>query len=116
MTYRAAVWHSSKRARIKGLGPAAKLITLQNKCLRSITGAYRNTNTKVLEAESGETPLDIHLNQAVLRARDVQRCGEVICLARGKIRSRLRGKRGRRSQRKDTPRSVRDAGAKDIMD
>lgn len=59
MTYGAVVWHSPKGTRTKGLGPAAKLTTLQNKSLRSITGAYRATNVKVLEAESGLIPLDI---------------------------------------------------------
>ena len=39
-----------------------------------------------LEAESGVVPLDIHLDQAVMRARDVPRCKEVIELAIAKIR------------------------------
>lgn len=53
MTKGTALWHSPKGTRTKGLGTAAKLATLQNKCLRSTTGAYRATNIKVLEAESG---------------------------------------------------------------
>lgn len=44
----------------KDLGPAAKLIPLQNKCQRSITGAYRATSVKVLKAESGVIPLDTY--------------------------------------------------------
>ena len=60
MTYGASVWHSPKETEAKGLGPAAKLITLENKCLRSITGAYKATNIKALEAEAGVMPLDMY--------------------------------------------------------
>ena len=42
MTYGATVWHSPSSP------PAAKLATLQNKCLRAITGAYRATKIKSL--------------------------------------------------------------------
>lgn len=44
------------------------------------TGAYKATDIKVLEAKSGVTPLDIHLDQAVLRARDAPRSNEVMRL------------------------------------
>ena len=116
MSYGAAVWHVPKGIKTKGLGRAAKLTVLQNKCLRSITGAYTATNVKVLEAEAGVIPVDIHLDQAVLRARDVQRCREVIWQAKEKIRRRLRGKRGRRSQPGDIPMLIKDAWAKEIME
>lgn len=76
MTYRAAVWHSPKETRTKGLGPVAKFTTLQNKCLRTITGAYRVTNIKVLEVEAGVVLLEIHLDRRVLRSGGVPRCGE----------------------------------------
>ena len=101
---------------MKGPGPAVKLTTLQNKCLQLITGAYKATNIKVLEAEAGVIPLDIHLDQVVLRAKDNQRCKEVICQAKEKICRKLRGKRGRRSQPRDTPMVIKDAWAKSIME
>ena len=44
MTYGAVVWHLPKGSKIKSPEPAAKLTTLQNKCLRSITEAYKATN------------------------------------------------------------------------
>ena len=116
MTYGAVVWHLPKRLKIKGPGPAAKLTTLQNKCLRSITGAYKATNIQVLEAETGVIPLDIHLDQAVLRAKDTQRCKEVICQAKEKVRRKLRGKRERKSRPGDTPMRIKEAWAKDIME
>ena len=81
-----------------------------------ITGAYKATNIKILEAEAGVIPLDIHLDQMVLRARDNQRCKEVICQAKEKIRRKLRGKRGRKSQPRDTPMGIKDAWAKSIME
>ena len=118
MTYKAVVWHSPKRSKIKGLGPAAKLTTLQNKCLQSITGAYKATNTQVLEAEAGVIPLDIYLDQAVLKAKnpDAWRCKEVICQAKEKVRHRLRDKRGKKSQPEDTLMLIKKAWAKNIME
>lgn len=112
MVYGAAVWHSPKGTQPKGLGPATKL----NTCLRSTTGAYKATSTKVLlaeaEAEAGVLLLDIYLDQSVLRARDAPRCQEVMISAKSEIHRRLKGKRGRRSQPGDTPMSVKDAWAK----
>ena len=37
------------------------LQTVQNKCLRTITGAYKTTNVRVLEHEASVAPLDLHL-------------------------------------------------------
>ena len=61
-------------------------------------------------------PLHIHLDQAVLRARDVRRCKDIICQAKEKIRRRLRGKRGRRSRPGDIPILIKETWAKDIME
>ena len=67
MTYRASIWHTlSEPKKRKSAGPIAKLIMLQNRCLRSITGAYKATNIRVLEAETGVIPLDLYLDQIVL--------------------------------------------------
>ena len=66
--------------------------------MQSITGAYKATNIQVLEAEVGVIPLDIHLNQAILRAEDAQRCKKVIYQTKEKVRCKLRGKRGRKSR------------------
>lgn len=71
MTYGAPAWHLSKEpSGEKSVGPVAQLATLQNKCLKAITGAYKATHSKVLGAESGVIPLDIYLDQVVLRSRD----------------------------------------------
>jgi hypothetical protein len=37
------------------------LQTVQNKCLRTITGAYKTTNIQVLEHEASVPPLNLHL-------------------------------------------------------
>ena len=42
---------------------------MQEKCLRSIIGAYKATNTRVLEAEAGVMALDAYLDQTVLQSR-----------------------------------------------
>jgi hypothetical protein len=47
---------------------------VQNKCLRTITGAYKTTNVQVLEYEAIVAPLDLHLEMLainqVLRTED----------------------------------------------
>lgn len=45
----------------KSVGPIAKLVTMQNKYLRSITGAYQAINPTVLEVKARVTLLDLHL-------------------------------------------------------
>lgn len=61
---------------------------IDNKCIKA-------TSIKVLEAESGAIALDIHLDQVVKRSRETRRCSEVISSVQAKIRSNLRGKRGK---------------------
>ena len=115
MIYGATVWHSPKTSE-KCTGPIAKLATLQNKCLRSITGAYKATNIEVLEAELGVVPFNIHLDQIVLKSRDNSKCVEVIRSAKTRIHKKLGGKRGRERQLGATPMSIKDRWAKESMD
>lgn len=110
MTYGAPISHTPKEPNRKSVGPIAKLVTLQNKCLRSITGAYKATNTKVLEAESGVVQLDLHLNQADLRSRNTPQRREVVKLAKARIRQKLQGKRGRKYRSGATPMVIKDIG------
>lgn len=60
--------------------------SLQNKCLRSIAGAYKAKNISVLEAESRVIPQNIHLDQAVLRSRYAPGCSTAIRLTKAEIR------------------------------
>lgn len=116
MTYGASVWHSPKDTRTRGLGPATKLLPLQNKCLRAITGTYKATNTKVLETESGIIPLDISLDQLTVKSRDNPRCSEIIKLQKAKIHRRLSNRRGRKRRSRATPMIIKDTWTKGIMD
>jgi hypothetical protein len=47
---------------------------VQNKCLRTITGAFKTTNAQVLEHEASVAPLDLYLETLatnhVLRTED----------------------------------------------
>jgi hypothetical protein len=61
IAYAAPIWHeptSTSRAK----GPAAKLATTQNKCLRIIVGAYKATLVRALETETFTPPLDLYLD------------------------------------------------------
>lgn len=74
---------------IKSSKSADKLGILQNKCLQAITGAYKATSIKMLEAESGIIPLDVYLDQMVLKSRNNPRCEEVLDHAKESIRRKL---------------------------
>ena len=101
-----------KDTRIKRLGPAVKLNTLQNKCFRSSTGAYEATNEIFLKAEAGVMPLDTYLDQTVLQSRNVPRCAEVTSRAKETIRRKICSKRGRRRQAETTPMDQKGMGQK----
>lgn len=58
--------------------------------------SIQSYSIKVLEAESRVVPIYIHLDQAVLRARDAPRCNEVRRLPKAGIRRKLCEKRGRK--------------------
>ena len=83
---------------------------IQNKCLRSITRAYKATNIKVLEAELGVVSFDIHLDQIVLKSRDNPKCVEVIRSAKVRIRKKLCGKKGKNARLELPPCQSRTGG------
>lgn len=95
MTYGLTVWHTPKDA--KKSTSADKLAILQNKCLRSIAGAFKATPIPVLEAETYIAPFDIHLDQLQANARYRLRVGgqsKFIAKTCKTIASKLRGKTG----------------------
>ena len=117
MIYGASIWHMpSEPNERKGAGLITKLITLQNKCLRSITRAYKATNIRILEAEAGVIPLDLHLDQIVLQSRDTPKCGKIVELTKARIRRKLKGKRGRKRQSGVTSMSTKDKWIKVKME
>jgi hypothetical protein len=61
LAYGCPVWFSLGDERANRNRLIYLLQTVQNKCLRTITGAYKTTNVQVLEHEASVPPLDLHL-------------------------------------------------------
>ena len=61
LAYGCPVWFSLGDERANRNKLIYPLQTVQNKCLRTITGAYKTTNVQVLEHEASVPPLDLHL-------------------------------------------------------
>ena len=62
---------------------------------------YKAANTRVLEAESGETPLDIHLDQTVLKSRERYECSEVINLSQNQNKVKNAVQKGKKVHAKN---------------
>ena len=69
MTYGSAVWHAPPE--LKGLPRVVenKLSVIQNRCLRIVSGAYKATPIKALEAETVVAPIALHLQQLQAKLR-----------------------------------------------
>lgn len=100
--YGATVWHERKQD--KRSMPAwmeETLSRIQNKCLRTISGAYKATPITELERETRIAPLSLHLDKLQANARfRLHKSGRraQINEAIKKIQRKLKGKRGRRRQ------------------
>lgn len=57
MTYAAAIWHNPAGTKGATKAPGRQLNVIQSKCLRHVSGAYKATNTRELEAETGVCPM-----------------------------------------------------------
>jgi hypothetical protein len=74
-------------------------ITIQNKCLRAITGSYKATNVHMLEHEVSIEPLNLHLEKVAvthaLRSADTECCRAIVhaCDAQASQRLNIRIKR-----------------------
>jgi hypothetical protein len=82
--------------RVKGI--ARKLATTQSQCLRVITGAYRATPVRFLEAETATPPLDLYLNKWVADFEQrLERTGkgELIQAVCNRVATRLQHRRQR---------------------
>ena len=106
MAYGAAIWHPPQSGRQRGKkaaprGPAARMASVQNKCLRIVSGAYRATPTSVLETETFTPPLDLYLDARLAQFRfrhkesDMEDLVKDACL---KVRNKLRRRRRRQQQ------------------
>ena len=65
LTHGALAWHNPLQSTRRLAGVAAKLRTVQNKCLRTIAGAYRATPTDSLEVETFIPPISLYLDSRV---------------------------------------------------
>ena len=103
MTYAAAIWHNPAKTRGATKTPGRQLGMIQNKCLRHVSGAYKATNTRELEAETGVYPIQTSLDLAVLRHQALRGMHDVTKVGNARIRRTLRSKRGRRTVTPEAP-------------
>jgi hypothetical protein len=61
LAYGCPVWFSLRDERANRNRLIYPLQTVQNKCLRTITGVYKTTNVQALEHEASVPPLDLYL-------------------------------------------------------
>jgi hypothetical protein len=101
LAYGAAIWHSpTKGPDGKAQGIAAKLTSIQNKCLRAVAGAYRATPTRTLEVETHVPPMDLYLDSRLAAFQNrlaSSGVGQLIEKACSTIQARIRNRRGRKS-------------------
>ena len=106
LTYGAAIWHTpTKNQSRTAQGVAAKLRTIQNKCLRTVTGAYRATPISTLEVEAYVPPIDLFLDSrlAAFQARQAgSKVEQFIENSCKQIQARIRNRRGRKAAQKRT--------------
>jgi hypothetical protein len=113
LAYGAGVWHTPGRDSARGL--AAKLLPIQNKCLRVVAGAYKATPIRALETETYTPPLDLYLDGRLAAFRDRlanSRVGQSIQEACKVIQRRLRNKKGRRRGYRPIPSLFKDDWAR----
>lgn len=106
LTYGSPVWHTPETLRHSRKTVNKKLQTIQNTGIRRVLGAYKATPTAVLEAEAGIPPIDLHIDSLQLKARQRLHSSGMTTLinqACSRIRSQLRGRRGRTRTHQRTP-------------
>ena len=102
LVYRASAWHRVSEAEANPKGIARHLAPLQSQCLRVVTGGYRATQIRHLEAEAAVPPIDIYLNKRVAEFETrLEQTGMIqrIHSASTAVATRLRQQRGRRPRR-----------------
>jgi hypothetical protein len=82
LEYGCPIWFSLGDERANRNRLIHPLQTVQNKCLRMITGAYRTTNVQVLEHEASVAPWDLRLDMLAVKhiQRTVKLCDVLIQL------------------------------------
>ena len=74
LTYGSAIWHMPKD--IKNVKTSTnKLSVMQNKCLRTVAGAFRATPVPILKTETYVASINIHLDRLQAKAQLCLRAG-----------------------------------------
>ncbi len=112
MTYAAAAWHTPKGLQGAHETYVKQLEVVQNGCLRRVLGAFKATSTRVLEAESEIAPIQLTLDEAVLRSQATRGTHPVTKAGNAHIRSKLRTMRlrNRRVDNRGRPIKEKEAG------
>lgn len=113
------MWHTNKGktdAMPKVMQGA--LNRIQNRCLRTIAGAYKATPIPELEKKTNVVPIIMHLEQMQVAARQrlhESGCRRQVKAAAKKIQEKLRSQRGRRGAPGPTPGEKKYAWASTIL-
>lgn len=105
LTFGSAIWHTPTELK----GPKSignKLSIIQNRCLRTIAGAYKATPIAVLEAETLTPPINTYLDKLQADSRYRMRATgttKLVRQLRATIVTKLRGQRGRSRRAVETP-------------
>lgn len=117
MTYGSAAWHLPAEVGKTSRTIESKMAVLQNKCLRTVSGAFKATPIKALDAETPVAPLSLHLNclQAKARAR-MRATGQSRVIAKQckKIEEKLKNHVGRARIPTATPGAQKTVWAKSL--
>ena len=91
----------------------------QNRCLRTVCGAFKAVGEQVLEKETYTPPMSLYLDRLSALAKVRHRnagTGEIINDACKKIKARLRPRRGRREAAPPTPGQLKAAWTEGILE
>ena len=117
MTYGSIVWHTPKDVN-RNKSITSNLAVIQNRCLRTVAGAFKATPIPVLEAETHIAPIDVYLDQLQAKARYRLRITGQKALANSAckiIANKLRERAGRRKTPPPTPGELKHTWAKAIL-
>lgn len=115
MTYATAVWHTPEGVKGATRTPGRQLKIVQNRCLRQISGAYKATSIKELEAETELHLFQTSLDLAVLRQQALRGIHEATRVGNVRIRRAVKGKRGRRVKRPMVPAEEKERWAHEAL-
>ena len=105
LTYAASTFTTIENAfggkKGRGKGIVARFATEQNKCLRTVTGAYRSTPVKALEAEANCAPIGIELAKRAAAFETKMMDGTAWPDAWGRIKRLVASARRTKSRKKD---------------